>query len=324
MESYDLSVIIPTASSGGLLPMALAHLEVQTYPAACFEVLVTDYGNPGEVASLIKHYISGAPIRVRYLRAPGRNYAEAANSAIEQAEGHWLLFLDEELLAGPRLVEEHITAQQLHGGEAAITGTVDIHPQVAPYTLTKWGVWREGAPPREEEPLPSLPESPPVHYLDWRTENLSLPRRWLDEVGGFSESDYVLARVADLSLAARLHDAGLAGFAAPQAVAYAWRATDLERERRRIYARGYGLYLLDQQRSAEQLSSRLLPSNWWWRSKALRPFMGLFGWLCVTVSPNTRLFALLSRHVLQYELSRGFCDSAAGRPPRYAMGSRLC
>ncbi len=319
MESYDLSVIIPTASSGGLLPMALAHLEVQTYPAACFEVLVVDYGNPEEVASLIRRYISGAPIRVRHLRMPGRNFAEAANSAIEQAEGHWLLFLDEELLAGPRLVEEHIAAQKLHGGEAAVTGTVDIHPQVAPYTLTKWGVWREGIPAHEQERLSASSESPPVHYLDWRTENLSLPRECLERVGGFSGSSSILAGVADLSLAARLHDAGLAGFAAPQAVAYAWRATDLERERQRIYVRGYGLYLLDQQRSAEQLSSRLLPHNWWWRCKTLGPLMALCRWLCTTVSPNTRLFAVLSRHVLQYELARGFCDCAAGRPPRRAM-----
>jgi len=319
MESYDLTVIIPTASSGGLLPMALAHLEVQTYPAACFEVLVTDYGNSEEVVSLIQRYISGAPIRVRYLRSPGRHFAEAANTAIEQAEGHWVLFLDEELLAGPRLVEEHITTQQLHKGKAAITGTVDIHPQVAPYTLTKWGMWREGISPRAADEPPSPSESPPVHYLDWRTENMSLPKEWLDKVGGFSESDRVLAGVADLSLAARLHDAGLEGFAAPQAMAYAWRATNLERERQRIYARGYGLYLLDQQRSAEQLSGRLLPHNWWLRCKVLGPFMAFCRWLCVTVSPNTRLFALLSRHVLQYELARGFCDSASGRPPRHAM-----
>ena len=56
MDDTDVSVIVPTYDTGGLMPTSLAHLEVQSHPAARFEVFIADHGNSDESAALIERY----------------------------------------------------------------------------------------------------------------------------------------------------------------------------------------------------------------------------------------------------------------------------
>ncbi len=312
MDDTDVSVIVPTYDTGGLMPTSLAHLEVQSHPAARFEVFIADHGNSDESAALIERYTAGAPVRTQYLRDPEAGFAAIANRAARGAQGKWLLFLDEDLLAGPRLVESHVQSQEKHPSAAAIVGRIALHPQVAPWTFTKWGAW--GAHPEEHtEPAgpPSATLSFPAPFFEWTACNLSVPRQRFLDAGGFNENPS-LAGMADRELAGRLHDGGVTGYFVDSAVAYAWRPTPLPRERIRNYHEGYALYGLSCLRPQENLERRLLPKKWRLKQWFARPLLPLCARWCPVFAGNTPLFAALARHVLLWDRTRGYKDAARG------------
>ena len=314
MDTPVITVIIPAADAQGLLPMGLAHLEVQSYPAARFDVIIADYGD-GDASDAVEKYIQGTPVRMRYLRAPGGTYADAANRALAEATSNWVLFLDEDLLAGPNLVEQHIASQERHDGDAALAGRIKLHPHAAPTTLTKWGVW----PPRDSESPSRAPgqaaPAAPLHFLDWRTWNLSVSRRRILDAGGFSEAVDIQG-AEDSELAGRLRDGGLKGFTAPAAVAYAWRASELAREREREYNRGRALHQLETQRERPGLARKQLPAYGPLRRALLRPSAFMAGCLAPLFAGNHAALCRLTRMMLDHARFVGYLDAQRGRPPR--------
>ncbi|MBN2309046.1 MAG: glycosyltransferase [Candidatus Hydrogenedentes bacterium] len=303
MEVPDVTVIIHTRNRADLLPVSLAHLEIQTFPAARFEILIVDEGSTDDTRGVLERYTAGAPIRTRCFHDETANTAAAWNRAIEHAAGRWLLFLDDDLLAGPHLIEAHVDAQELAGGTCAVVGHVRPHPQIDPKTFMRWHAL--------DAPY-ELEVNRPACFLDWRAWNLSLPRQHVLDAGGFAE-DPELAGLEDLELAARLEARGLRGLCSEDATAYVWRPAGIEDERRRYYAEGYALHALLERTRSEMARERYLVQRARWRGLLDRLIVPCSRGIYTMFGGHSSPFVLFPKSCLRAAFRKGYRDAVAGR-----------
>ncbi len=106
--SKTVSVVIPAYDAAEELPLTLAALGAQTYPAGLLDVVVVDDGN--EPALEVPTRVG--EIRVRALRVDpaeklGFGAGQARALGAEAARGELLLFLDADIVADPDHVEAH-------------------------------------------------------------------------------------------------------------------------------------------------------------------------------------------------------------------------
>jgi glycosyltransferase involved in cell wall biosynthesis len=120
-----VSVIIPTLNRKEKLKMALLSLCCQTCPPDDFEVIIADSGSIDGSEAMTRELIT--PFRLHFLAedVPGITGARIAGS--RAAEGEVLLFLDDELQADPRLIEEHLEAQGI-SDDIIVLGAIEPVP----------------------------------------------------------------------------------------------------------------------------------------------------------------------------------------------------
>lgn len=308
MDTRDVSVIIATRGDSDLLPTALAHLEVQTYPAARFEILLVNYGAADEASDVLERYAAGAPVRTSCHRLPGGDAARARNLAANNAVGSLLLFLDAELLAGSNLVEAHKRAHEGRREPVAVSGGIRVHPQVESRTFTK--VFRMC-------PYNTGRSEDVSGLVDWGFYNLSLSREAFLSVGGFDES-IPYDGLQDLILAVTLERKGIALARSDEAAAYAWRPIRLEEERRRQYLHGYSLPNAVKRTGAEGLLA-MFPVTYHparaWTNRLLTP---LYRHMFNPLNDKSGSIDFICDHILADDFYQGYRDAVANRTPLYS------
>ena len=124
-----VSVVIPTHNRRDMLERVLDSLARQTLPPDSYEVIVVDDGSTDgtpEVANL------AFPYRLRYVRQDNRGPAAARNNGANHAYGNMLLFLDDDIVASPDLVKEHIVTQLRYPSGVIVIGeTKTVLPPAA-------------------------------------------------------------------------------------------------------------------------------------------------------------------------------------------------
>ncbi len=101
--TMSVSVVIPTWAADATLPLVLAGLAAQTYPAQLLEVVVVDDGNPTPVV-----LPEVRPERTRLVRVTeGWGRAGACHTGAMASDGDVIVWLDADMLA----FREHIEAQ---------------------------------------------------------------------------------------------------------------------------------------------------------------------------------------------------------------------
>ena len=100
----EISVIIPTLGQRGMLPVVLGTLEKSPY-AGELEVLIVDNSPEGLLSGSGKESFGGF---VRVLDCKKSGAASARNLGARDAEGEFLLFLDDDVVPMPGLIEEHL------------------------------------------------------------------------------------------------------------------------------------------------------------------------------------------------------------------------
>ncbi|MBX7255837.1 MAG: glycosyltransferase, partial [Candidatus Hydrogenedentes bacterium] len=302
MEATSLSVVLVTRNRASLLTMALAHLEQQTFPAARFEIVLVDAGSTDGTPEVMQRYAAGAPVRIRTLRTEDTNTSRARNTAIKTATGRWVLFLDDDLLAGPGLVESHVAAQERAGGECAVIGKVDMHPQAD----TKVFLGE-----RELGRRRNFLKDQPLRFLDWRLWNLSLPRNLLIEAGGFDE-EFSVSGLDDIELANRLEQQGLRGYYCDDACAYLWMPLNLEEQRRRYYAEGHTLPRVMEKTQSDMVRNRYLGPLRWGLPGPAQVMLPVYRRACMLLASNTRPFGYMCRRILMHAMREGYRDALRG------------
>jgi len=202
----QISVVIPTYNRADQLRRCLDALATQSAPADAFEVIVVDDGSTDGTAELLDGYMGSLSLRVE--RQPNSGQPAALNRGIDAAAGPYCLFLDDDIVATPTLVTEHIREQRSSDG-ALVLGALRLALEskggLARYFAT-W--WRD-----HYERLDDGTKAP--DFWDCYSGNLSVPTRSLRDEGGF---DATLERSFDVELAYRLAAGGLRIVYVPTAI----------------------------------------------------------------------------------------------------------
>ncbi|NUM56734.1 MAG: glycosyltransferase [Candidatus Hydrogenedentes bacterium] len=313
MEAVDVSVGLVVRNAGAFLPKVLAHLEQQTYPAGRFEVVVADRSSSDDTPAILEHHAEGSPVKLRTVSADVSTMPAARNCILRESRGRWVVFLDAELLASPKLVETHIRAQDQHGGDCVVVGNIEPHPQAARHARL-----RHFAPP-DVEPFA---HNQPLRFLDWRCWNLSAPRAQLVEAGGFDES-LAVPGLEDVELAWRLERTEMQGYFNEQAVAYSWQQVNIEREVERRYSEGFTLWHVLGKTHSDVLANRYLgPSGRPWSASELM-LAPVYQRVCHSIAVHAGPFDWVCRRMARTAVIQGYRDAKRGRPPRYEAGVTL-
>lgn len=307
MHQTDASIIIPTRNRANWLPTCIAHLEQQTFPAARFEVIVVDDGSSDNTYSVLERYAQGSPVRIRPIRMENKGFGAARNEAVNQARGQYLVFMADDELASPRLLEHHWEAQLRSDEERCLYGEIHAHPQLPPETFTR--LFLADPPPEDEY-------SELVSFLDAQASNLSVSRALFERTGGFQQHED-LSPLEHMLWAHQLFKSGVGSRRLNDTRSYVWQPASLEGERTRLYGVGYGLYnilkithssaIVDRyhlnQGSVEQaLSAFLVPFYVRAQQRQHRE--------------NPVFTRTLHRRILQHDRARGFNDARLNRPRR--------
>jgi len=222
----------------------------------------------------------------------------ALNRGVEAAQGRYCLFLDDDMVASPRLVAEHLQVQRLNDKAVAIGQiTLRLPPNADWYVRSFAQGWRE-----HYRWLNQTRVTPT--WEDCYGGNLSVSRTLFVEAGGF---DSRLARGYDVELAFRLHQLGAHFVYAPDA-----RSDQDERKGRRALmadaekagAADYAVY----QRHGQIISQALASfSEGSWRKLLLRRVL-----LALQLPPHWlarvgRFIARPSRQYSWYSFVQNYC-----------------
>jgi peptidoglycan/xylan/chitin deacetylase (PgdA/CDA1 family) len=206
MTAIELSVVVPTYNRASLLDRCLAALAAQEEPGAELEVVVVDDGSIDDTPRVLERYASLLPLR--FERQPNRGQPAALNRGIALARGEICVFLDDDVIAGPRFLAEHARAQRASGGAIAL-GNLSLELPARAGGLARYvGRWWAGQYGDFERGVRA------PTFRSCYSGNISVPRAALLEAGGFAER---LARSFDVELAWRLERAGLPVVFVPEA-----------------------------------------------------------------------------------------------------------
>ena len=131
MQCPSFSIILPTYQRRHLVCEAVNALTRQAYDGSIEIIAVIDGSTDGTAAALaaIK-----CPFPLRVIEQPNRGQAAARNRGADEATGNVLLFIDDDMICDPDLVQQHARLHQ--EGADAVTGNIPIHPDSPPGILT--------------------------------------------------------------------------------------------------------------------------------------------------------------------------------------------
>ena len=220
-------MVIPTHNRLHLLRTVLARLDDQEgVLAEEYEVIVVADGDdtvaPG-LADLRTSY------RLTVLSQPQSGVAAARNRGWRGAAADHVLFIDDDMLATPRLVAAHLAVHETNP-EAAVLGRFSMPPGTRPKA---WTAYLQAVQCRRYRRYES---SELIGGVRCYSGNLAIPIRLLERTGGF---DTTLRLAEDVDLGFRLNRAGGAFVFAPDAETYHVGPTTLRGWLREAY--GYGV-----------------------------------------------------------------------------------
>lgn len=192
----ELSVVVATHNRRELLLRCLRSLGGQEgAEPGSFETIVADDGSSDGSREAVEGLETAFPLKHLHLERAGQ--AAAQNAAAEAAAGRTLLFLDDDVIAAPRLVAEHLAAHRAHPRLLG-AGHLEQRPKRGRdwYAQMFARTWN-----RHYEELGE-------RRLDWTGcfgANLSVPRAAFQTAGGFATD---LPVGEDMELAYRLERAG--------------------------------------------------------------------------------------------------------------------
>lgn len=227
----EISVVLPTYNRLETLLRCLEALDQQSIGPARSEIVVVDDGSTDGTAEVI----SARP-GVRYIRQP-RNGGPAAarNAGVRAAQGTWVLFIGDDIIAPPELLEQHLAAHEAASGD-----------HVAVLGYAPWGQDQQVTPLMrylfegrsfQQFRYHAIADRDNVPFGFFYTCNLSVNRRFLLQHGLFDE-EFRHAYGEDTELAYRLQRHGLRIVFRPEIVGHHYHPTSYASARRRTRVAG--------------------------------------------------------------------------------------
>jgi GT2 family glycosyltransferase len=190
-----VSVVIPTYNRLERLRGVLEALSSQTAATNGFEVVVVSDGatdGTDEFVSAVE-----MPYELVFVSQPNRGPAAARNRAVALASSQLLVFLDDDVIPTPELIEQHLVTHAQDPGALVVVGPMLDPPGYRRSPLVRWEqamLYKQYDAMRRGDY--------PATYRQFYTGNASVSRERLLDAGGFDER---FRRAEDVELAYRLH-----------------------------------------------------------------------------------------------------------------------
>lgn len=182
----DVTVGLCSRNRSHLLEKVLHSLVDQTLPKERFEVVLVDDGSTDDTPEMARKL--EVPYQFVYVRQPHSGLAKARNTGIRHSQGEVVLYIDDDVLAEPRLLEEHLEVHRKHD-KCVVNGWVNHIPE----------------PVRPERPTFTMAD---VSTSFFWTSNVSVKRKHLIAAGMFDE-DFTEYGWEDQEIGLRLMALGL-------------------------------------------------------------------------------------------------------------------
>jgi GT2 family glycosyltransferase/peptidoglycan/xylan/chitin deacetylase (PgdA/CDA1 family) len=168
------SVVIPTYERRETVLRTVAALGDQEFDDV--EVVVAVDGSRDGTAEALRRLDTRFPLQD--VEQPNGGRATADNAGAAAAQGEFLLILDDDMSADPRLIAEHDRSHR--EGADAVMGDLPLDP-ASPPNLLSWGVgfWARTRCERLSAP------GAEIRLDDLLTGQMSVTRRTYEELGGF-------------------------------------------------------------------------------------------------------------------------------------------
>jgi len=204
-----ISVIVPTFNRRERLHLTLQSLAEQVVDAS-FEVVVVSDGSSDGTDDVLRN--GETPLRVEPRFQHNQGPAAARNLGIDTARGEFVVFIDDDIVADPNLLQHHLDAHRRLGDRAVVIGPMLNAPD---FRYSAWVAWEQEMLAKQYRAMMAGQYS--ATSRQFYTGNASLRRRHLVEAGGF---DTRFRRAEDVELAFRLEALGLTFEFVPDAVGF--------------------------------------------------------------------------------------------------------
>ena len=195
----QVSVVVPTFNRLVRLRHVVSALLHQQLPADEFEVIVVSDGSSDGTDEYFNELRSHD--NVRCFSQANRGPAAARNLGVEKAAGEFVVFVDDDVVAQPSLLAEHMRAHRESGREIVVVGPL-LSPEQ--FDMAPWVQWEQEMLMKQYRALLAGEWLPTARQF--YTGNASLRRSHILAAGGFDES---FRRAEDVELAYRLANQGL-------------------------------------------------------------------------------------------------------------------
>jgi len=193
------SIVVPTYNRLGRLRHVIAGLEQQAYPSDAYEVIVISDGSTDGTDDYLETHPS--TMQFRWLTQANQGPAAARNAGIHKAVGEFVVFIDDDVVPEPQLLEEHARSHHEAGKDVVVLG-----PLLTPegFEMAPWVRWEQEMLMKQYRAL--LRGDWAATARQFYTGNASLRRNHILASGGFDEG---FRRAEDVELAYRLANNGL-------------------------------------------------------------------------------------------------------------------
>jgi GT2 family glycosyltransferase len=223
-----LSVVVPTYRRADALARTLDALERQTTGADAFEVVVV-VDAQDDAPERVDALLGSRPFRVRRLTGHGPGASAARNTGWRAAEAALVLFIGNDILAAPELIEQHLAWHERYPEDTA--GVLGHVRWARELRRTAFMVWLDHGIQFNYPTIAGI-EAGPGHFY---TSNVSLKRVMLERSGGFDEQRFPFL-YEDIDLGMRLFALGFRLYYNERARAEHLHEPRLDDWRRRIAA----------------------------------------------------------------------------------------
>jgi glycosyltransferase involved in cell wall biosynthesis/peptidoglycan/xylan/chitin deacetylase (PgdA/CDA1 family) len=195
------SVVIPTYNRETVLRRTLPSIFEQDFPADAYEVVIVVDGSTDGTSEFLRSAKPGCGLRIVEQANSGQTVA--LNVGGKSARGEFILFLDDDIICCPTLLQEHAAAHSAHNQatDCVVIGPVWIAPESPESLASDWyRAWSNDY--FNKLSSETILKDPGLVYV---AANTSLPRVVFLRNGGFDEQ---LRHREDIELGLRLWTKG--------------------------------------------------------------------------------------------------------------------
>lgn len=173
----EVSVVIPTYNRCESVCRAVEALREQTYSPVSTEVIVVADGCTDKTVKVLSNYRT--PFALKIVEQSNQGLAAARNKGATEAEGTLLVFLDDDVVPTPNLLEAHVKAHQNNNVDLVIGYYPPVLVNYSDYfEVGLWAAW-------ENIFYPLRFPGHRFNYNDVSFGNSSIRSEFFKQTGGF-------------------------------------------------------------------------------------------------------------------------------------------